>query len=258
MKLGLVTYNLARDWDIETIIARCETTGFEAVEFRTTHAHGVEVSLSPDQRPQVRRRFEESSISQLSLGSTCEYHAVDPGELRRQIDLTKSFVELAADIGAVGVKVRPNGLQEEAGIPVEKTLEQIGLALRECGQFADNYPVSIWLEVHGRGTSDPPNMKRIMEVADHTKVGVCWNSNDTDVIDGSVRESFRLLQPWVMSVHINEMWKSSYPWRELFGLLQESGYKDFCLAEIPASPEPERLMRYYVALWRELCRPASA
>ena len=48
MNLGLVTYNLAKGWDIETIISRCEASGFEAVELRTTHAHGVEVSLSPD------------------------------------------------------------------------------------------------------------------------------------------------------------------------------------------------------------------
>jgi hypothetical protein len=34
-KLGLVTYNLAKDWDIPTIIKNCEMTGFEAVELHT-------------------------------------------------------------------------------------------------------------------------------------------------------------------------------------------------------------------------------
>ena len=46
MRLGLVTYNLAKDWDVDTIIANCTETGFEGVELRTTHAHGVEVELS--------------------------------------------------------------------------------------------------------------------------------------------------------------------------------------------------------------------
>ena len=46
MKLGLVTYNMAKDWDIPTIINNCTETGFEGVELRTTHAHKVEVSLS--------------------------------------------------------------------------------------------------------------------------------------------------------------------------------------------------------------------
>lgn len=39
LKLGLVTYNIAKDWDIPTLIARLGETGFEAVELRTTHKH---------------------------------------------------------------------------------------------------------------------------------------------------------------------------------------------------------------------------
>ena len=255
MNLGLVTYNLAKGWDIETIISRCEASGFEAVELRTTHAHGVEVSLSPAERAEVRGRFQDSGIRQLSLGSTCEYDSVDPDEVKANVALTTQFVDLAVDIGAVGVKVRPNGFHEDLGVSTEKTLEQIGLAIRQCGQHAEGTPVSIWLEVHGEGTRHPPHIRRIMEVADHPQVGVCWNSNATDVVDGSVGEYFQLLQPWIMSVHINDLWNPDYPYRELFGRLQDSGYEGFCLAEIRAeSREPDTFMQYYAALFRELCR----
>ena len=43
MKLGLVTYNMAKDWDVPTIIENCVETVFSGVELRTTHSHGVEV-----------------------------------------------------------------------------------------------------------------------------------------------------------------------------------------------------------------------
>ena len=112
MNLGLVTYNLARSWDLETIISRCQEAGLQAVQLRTEHRHGVEVTLSAAERAEVRSRFQDSDIQELSLGSTCEYHSLDAGEVRGQVELTKRFVDLAADIGAVGVKVRPNGLQE--------------------------------------------------------------------------------------------------------------------------------------------------
>jgi len=174
------------------------------------------------------------------------------------VETTKRFVELAADIGAVGVKVRPNGLHEAAGVPKEKTLDQIGLALRECGEFADGYPVSIWVEVHGPETMHPPNIHHIMEAADHPKVGVCWSSNATDVVDGSASEYFNLLKPWMQSVHITELTNTAYLWRELFRLLREPDYAGYCLAELPyESAEPERFMSYYAALWRELNRPAA-
>ena len=36
------------------------------------------------------------------------------------------------------------------------------------------------------------------------------------------------------------------------GLLKASGYEGFCLAEIGGSPEPERIMKYYRAVWDAL------
>lgn len=254
MKLGLVTYNLAKDWSIEKIIELCSKTGFEAVELRTTHAHGVEPTLGFEERRRVRELFERSPVRLLSLGTVCEYHSPDRAEVERNIEMTKRFVELAHDVGALGVKVRPNRLMEDKGIPREKTLRQIGEALRLCGDHAVKYGVEIWVEVHGYGTSDPTCMRRIMEITDHPQVGVCWNSNPTDVKDGSVRESFELLKDWIRSVHIHELYDRSYPYRELFSLLKGIGYDRYCLAEIPESAEPERLMRYYRALWEELTR----
>ena len=75
------------------------------------------------------------------MGSAFDYHATDQAVLRRNIAGTKAYSQLAADVGAPGVKVRPNGLPNE--VPVEKTLEQIGLSLRECGEFAADLGVEI-------------------------------------------------------------------------------------------------------------------
>ncbi len=246
-KLGLVTYELARDWDIETIIKNCQAAGFEGVELRTTHRHGVEPSLSASERAEVRKRFEDSPVRLVSLGSVCEYESPDPAVVERNIEETRRFCELARDLGAMGVKVRPNGFPRD--VPHEKTLEQIGQALARCGARARDLGVEIWLEVHGRGTQLPENIRRIKQVAHHPSVGICWNSNETDVSGGSVKEGFTLLKPWLRSCHINELWRKEYPWRELFSLFRLAGYDRYTFAEVPASCEPLRLMRYYRALW---------
>src|SRR5262245_21910614 len=83
MKLGTVTYNLAQDWDIETLIKNCEAARFEGVELRTTHAHKVEVTLTKDQRAAVRKRFEDSAVELMGLGSAFDYHTPDQEKLRR-------------------------------------------------------------------------------------------------------------------------------------------------------------------------------
>ena len=251
MKLGLVTYNMAKEWDIPTIIERCEATGFQGVELRTTHAHNVETNLSAAERRDVRKQFEESAIELAGLGSAFEFHSPDNDEVQQNIEGTKVYSQLAADVGAPGVKVRPNGLPD--GIPEETTLEQIGNSLRECGEFAKNLGVQIRLEVHGRQTSHLPHVRTIMEIADHDNVSVCWNSNPGEVEDGSVKSNLDLVKDWLGLVHMNELHRQEYPWRELFSLLKKSKYDGYCLAEIPGSSDPERVMNYYRALWTALC-----
>jgi sugar phosphate isomerase/epimerase len=259
-KLGTVTYNVAAAWDLATLLQVCKTTGFAAVELRTTHGHKVEPDLSPDRRKEVRKQIEDSGIQLWGLGSVCEFHAVDPAVVKKQIEDCRAFCKLAADLGAKGVKVRPNGVPK--GADLQKTLEQIGKALQECGKAAADHGVEIWVEVHGAVTQNPPHMRTIMDACGHSSVGVCWNSNPTDVKDGSIKESFDLLKKDIKSCHINELW-SGYPYRELFAGLKSIGYDRVTLMECAGVPEapgakgPDaatRYMRYYKALWSELTR----
>ena len=252
-KLGTVTYNLAKDWDVPTIIKNCEATGFEAVELRTTHKHGVEPVLDAPQRAEVKKRFADSKVRLLSLGTVCEFHSPDAAVVRKNVEDCRQFVDLARDLGCMGIKVRPNGIPQE--VPEEKTIEQIGSALRECGKMGADAGVEIWVEVHGKDSAHPPRCAAMMKACGHESVGLCWNSNSTDLMGGkSVTPAFELLKPWLKHCHINELWNEQYPWRELFTLLRESGYNRYTLAEIPETTDPVRLMKYYRGLWRELAR----
>ncbi len=273
-RLGLVTYELAKNWDIPTIISNCTAAGFEAVELRTTHRHGVEPSLAKDARLEVRKKFADSPVRLLSLGTMCEFHSSDRAVVDRNIEEAKRWCELARDLGCLGVKVRPNGFAKD--VPEEKTLDQIGNSLERCGDAARDNGVELWVEVHGIGTQEPQNMARIMDLTGSPVVGLCWNSNDTDVKNGSVAEAFQTLGPWLRNCHINELWRTPSPWgsytgrasveenrgfpsyaqpypyREFFQLLRNSGYDRYTLMEVPESSEPLRLMRYYRSLWEQL------
>jgi sugar phosphate isomerase/epimerase len=253
-RLGIVTYNIAATWDLPTLLRICRTVGLGPVELRTTHRHGVEPSLSPAARREVRQQFADAGVEIWGSGTVCEFHSPDREVVQRNVETCKQFVQLVADLGGKGVKVRPNGLPQ--GVPVERTLEQIGRALAECGKTANDAGLEIWVEVHGPGTSLPQHCHTIMRHCDHPRVGLTWNSNPTDVANGSVAEAFRLLRPWIKSCHINEL-HSGYPYRELFRLMRETGYDRVTLAEIqgePDVPSAERLLRYYKALWTEWAR----
>jgi hypothetical protein len=258
-RLGLVTYNLAASWDLATLLRVCKKAGISPVELRTTHKHAIEPSLTTEQRKDVRKRFADAGIDIWGCGTTCEFHSPNAAVVKENIETCKRFVDLAADLGGRGVKVRPNGLPK--GVPVEKTLEQIGKSLVPCGQAAEDAGIEIWVEVHGSGTAHPPHMKTIMENCGHRRVGLTWNSNGSDVKDKSIEEYFNLLWPWIRSCHINELYKDAagvYPYRELFRLLRQHGYDRATLCEVGRSVPEEtagiEYLRYYRALWTELNR----
>ena len=250
--LGLISYNVAANWDLATLIENSRQAGIEGLEFRTTHRHGVEPSLTADQRADVRKRCADAGLVIWGLGTTCEFQATDPATVRKNIATCADFVKLAADIGARGVKVRPNGLPKDE--PAEKVIARIGAALDECGKIGADHGVEIWMEVHGPGTSDPTRARAIMDACPNTNVGACWNSNPGDVKDGSVKASFDLLKERIRSCHINDL-DSNYPYRELFTLLREHGYDRFTLCEFAKSIAPAEgvaFLRKYRQHWLEL------
>jgi sugar phosphate isomerase/epimerase len=247
MKLGLVTYQLAQDWDIATIIKNCEAAKFEGVELRTEHAHKVELNLTKEQRESVKQRFQASKVQLMGLGSTYDFHTPDPEKLKKDIASAKDYMVLARDVGASGVKVRPNGLPP--GVPKEQTLEQIGRSLRELGEFGAGLGVCIRLEVHGTATSLLPNIKAIMDAASHKNVGVCWNSNASDLDGEGFDHNFDLVKDKMLSVHMRDLFLEDYPFRKLLTRLNEIHFTGFCLAEVPQSSDPVRVMKYLRALW---------
>jgi sugar phosphate isomerase/epimerase len=259
MKLGIVTYELGRDWDVPTLIERLPTLGYAGVELRTTHAHGVEESLDAIGRAEIRQRFADSPLEVVGIGTTYEYHSIDTAVVEANIEGTRRACELARDIGASGVKVRPNGDQVAAGIPKLTTLHQIGMALRECGRTAADNGVVIRLEMHG-SVGDAVDMRQIIDITDHPNVVLCWNSNTRFDVgpDGTVATDYRLVADRIGLVHLHDLTDAGYPWPELLRLLEADEYDGWCLAECaPASSDPARVLSYFRSLYdayRELGR----
>ena len=253
MQLGLVTYNWGKTWDLPTVIANCAATKFEGVELRSTHKHGVEITLSQAERKEVAKQFADSPVEFVGMGSACEYHAVDPAELKANIEETKAFIHLTHDLGGSGVKVRPNSLPD--GVSPERTLEQIGKSLRTVAEYGADYGVAIRLEVHGHDTKDPAHIKTMMDIADHPNALVCWNCNPFDLEGPGLEHNFNLVADKINTVHIHDLRKNNYPWSQLFGLLKKQNFTGWTLLEDGKAPDDiVAAMHENRKVWEELVR----
>lgn len=252
MKFGLVTYQWGKDWDLPTIISNCEETGFEAVELRTQHAHGVESSLNASQRAEVKKRFADSPVTCVGYGSNFEYHSPDQATLRKNIDQTKEYIKLCRDIGATGIKVKPNNLPAE--VPREQTIAQIANSLNEVGKFAADYGMLVRVEAHGLITQELPNMKAIFDQVTDQNVKICWNSNPVDLNAPGLQGNFNMVKQWIGdTVHVRELTQNDYPYQELFKLFAGINYKGFILLEASSTP-PDKIkaMKEQLAAFKSL------
>lgn len=235
MKLGLVTYQWGRDWDLPTLIANCEKTGLLGVELRVQHAHKVETDLTAAQRLEVKKRFADSPVTCVGYGANFEYHSPDPAQLKKNIDGTKEYIKLCKDIGATGIKVKPNYLPPE--VPREKTIAQIASSLNECGRFAKDYGQLVRVEVHGNITQEIPNMKAIFEQVTEKNVVMCWNCNDQDLLPPGLEANFHSVRKYFGdTVHVRELNVGDYPYQKLFDLFNETAYSGWILLEARTEP----------------------
>ncbi len=254
MKMGLVTYLWGKDWDVPTIIKNCSAASIHGVELRVDHAHGVMPEISAARRSEVKKMFADSKVKIVGMGTNQQYDYVEPEKVKESIKRTVDFIKLSKDIGGTGVKVKPNAFHE--GVPHEKTLEQIGKALNECGKIASDYGQKIRLEVHGTGTQELPNIKSIMDAANNKSVVVCWNCNDEDLLGEGLEHNFNLVKNRIGdTVHVREMNIGSYPYQELMSLFVKMNYNGWILLECRTDPadkvkamiEQRELMEKWIA-----------
>lgn len=231
---GLVTYMWGADWDLATLLENCKKTGAVGVELRTTHAHKVEPTLTDKERQEVAKRFGDAGVTCVGIGSNERFDDPDPAVVKKAIEASKEFIRLGHDIGASGTKVKPDRFHPN--VPHEKTIEQIGKALNELGEYAGGFGQQVRLEVHGQ-CAELPTIKAIMDIATNENVFVCWNSNATDLKGDGLAKNFELVRKrFGATCHVRELNLPDYPFQELMNLLVKSRYEGWVLLEASSKP----------------------
>ena len=94
MKLCLLTYLIAKSWDLDRIIRVSKECGFAGIELRTEagHAHGVELETSAAERRAIREKVEDAYLELVGLGTGSRFESPDLAERQAIIERTKRYV----------------------------------------------------------------------------------------------------------------------------------------------------------------------
>ena len=114
----------------------------------------------------------------------------------------------------------------------EQTIEQIGKSLHELALFADGLGQEVRLEVHSSVGKDFAALRQIMEIADHPRAVLCWNSNRADLEGAGLRANFDQVKDYFgQTAHIHELQDKNYPFQQLINLLVGMDYSGWLLLE---------------------------
>jgi hypothetical protein len=255
-RLGFTTYQWGKDWDIPTLLANLQRVQIFGVELRTSqsYAHGVELTLNPDQRREVCKRFAESPVTLVGIASSERFDSPDATELKTAIENAKGYLKLSHDVGASGVRVFPN--QFHPGVPHEKTIEQIARALNQVGAFAADHGQEVRLEAHG-GAGDLPTIRAIMDQVTAPAVRVKLNSDERDAPDFERR--FNLVKDRLgHTLHLHNLKDPRFPYQLQTDLLVKSGWDGWALLEL-SDKVPDRVQGLIEQrqLWEQLVANAQ-
>jgi len=228
MRLGFATLGCPGA-PLDDVLALAQDNKFTGLELRAAPEEFTHTGLSAAQRRELRTRIEDAGLEIFAISSYVKLCAVEEQPL-------EAHLELAADLGALGVRVFPgdddstaDGTAEGPSAGEIRALDRVTSAPRD---------VPILLETHD-SHSTARQVAAFCAVLDtdvpgHT-VKAIWDSSHTWSHGETLAESFALLRPWLEVVQFKQadsrqayrpvaIDDGDFPIRELMTVLDGTDY----------------------------------
>lgn len=254
-------------WSLAQILDAAGRLGYDGVELRFVagdDALWARPELTGEGLRETLARLRDTALA-ISCVDTRSFFHDPPGPARdRALDEARRSLDLAARLGAAGIRVFGDRVQEGQDLASTGTL--VADALQELGEAAQPLGVEVWLESHG----DFARARDTLAILDRvraTAVGVVWDPANAFELGETPAEGHAVLGDRVRHVHVKDVvrapagsrtaWTPALPGRGVFApervlsVLQAAGYDRWVSFEWekrwhPAIEEPEIALPHFI------------
>lgn len=243
IKLSYTTVMMARYLNFEESIELAKASGCAGIEFRTgspppyTFNHGVELTLTPAERKQIRRKLEDNYLELACLNTNYRFEFTDTELRRKDLENAKLECELARDLGCTKIRVFGDSIRTE---DAHECVAYVAESINELAEYADSVGIEVLLEMHGQFNFWGYALE-VMRLVNKPNLGILYNCDRRDIIKGSCLATFRRVKDYVKHIHMHELY-NGYPYVELFEELIRIGYDGYLSAEIQETKEPTQVL----------------
>ncbi|WP_427887263.1 sugar phosphate isomerase/epimerase family protein [Kribbella sp. GL6] len=197
MRLGFATLGCPGA-SLDDVLALAKGNNFTGLELRAAPEEFTHTGLTPAQRRELRGRIEDAGLEIFAISSYVRLCAVEEQPL-------EAHLELAADLGALGVRVFPgDDTDTDAGTPDGPSAGEIRALDRVTSAPRD---VPILFETHdshSTGRQVAAFLALLDTDAPGHQVRALWDSSHTWSHGETAAESYALLRPWLELVQFKQ------------------------------------------------------
>ena len=171
MKLSYSTL-ACPEWTLDDVIERSKGYGFDGVELRCMGDKHINTDMTAAQRRDIRARFAEKGLAIASVAGYSSFCTDDVSELRKNADLAKATIDLAADLGAPYVRTFMGEYPEH--LTLDQMAKIAAGPIDECGKHAGERGVMLLIETHDAFTTGEKLAKVFAHITS-PHIGVLWD-----------------------------------------------------------------------------------
>ena len=185
IRLGLNAFSFngplrAGKMTLDDVIDFCAKTGIDGLDPTGYYFPGYPAAPSDAYLAALKKRAFLNGVTLNCTGIKQDFAVTDPAARQKDIQLVKTWVEVAQKLGASGLRVF-SGIRVPAGKTFEQTLAYMVPAFQECCDYAAQRGVVIALQHHNDFLKTAAETIRLMEAVQSEWFGL--------VLDvGSVRQ----------------------------------------------------------------------
>ena len=162
-------------WTLDRVLDTAVELGFDGIELRF-----IESDDRLWQRPeftgsglrQTRQRLRDAGMPVCCVDTSCFFHHPEGGLRQASLEMGRGMIELAAELGAPGIRVFGDRVQP--GADRAETVKWIAEGVRTLASHGGPYGVETWLETHG-DFARAADTKEILQAAGAENTGAIWD-----------------------------------------------------------------------------------
>jgi sugar phosphate isomerase/epimerase len=242
------------DWTMPQIIAMAAAESYDGIELRFVQGEDSLwrlPALSGKELAPTKRALADHALSISCLDTSCRFHSPDAAERGRWITEGNRMADLAAELGAPGLRVFGDTVQ--SGADRTSTQSWIAESIRELAEITVAKGIEVWIENHGDFAGAGETIAIVQQAAS-PNIGVVWDPANSFVAHQQrPAEGAAILQAASRHVHIKDLRREGDEWKNV-----PTGEGDFPLLELKASLEGLKYDRFLSFEWEKKWHPEIA